>query len=163
MFATLVYVSNVADEFGALFEELAPQLKSALVAAFGQEDGRDAAAEALAWAWTNWDRLTDVDNRGGYLYRVGRSHALRQQARRHRESPHLAVGPPVWETPEFEPGLLQFLAALPEQQRVCVWLVHGLGHTLADTADLLGCSRGTVSTHVRRALDALRSDLEVHP
>ncbi|MEM8923717.1 MAG: sigma factor-like helix-turn-helix DNA-binding protein [Actinomycetota bacterium] len=154
--------SGTEGDYRSFFEEAAPRLQSALVAGFGLEDGKDAASEALGWAWRNWERLSTVDNRIGYLYRVGRNHALRQRDR-HPKGGRLTEHADGWEMPDFEPGLVRFMADLPEQQRVCVWMVHGLGHTLAETADLLGCSRGTVSTHVQRALRSLRDGLEVQP
>ncbi|MEM9131642.1 MAG: sigma-70 family RNA polymerase sigma factor [Actinomycetota bacterium] len=99
-------------------------------------------------------------NPDGYLYRVGRNHALRNRA----DNSHLPIvdmPEPEWSAPQFEPELRAFMASLPEQQRVSVWLVHGLGYTLADAAGLLGCSRSTVAAHVRRALTTLRRRLEV--
>jgi DNA-directed RNA polymerase specialized sigma24 family protein len=46
------------DEDRAAFErfvkEAGPRLSRALAAAYGFEDGRDATAEALAYAWENW-------------------------------------------------------------------------------------------------------------
>ena len=71
------------------------------------------------------------------------------------------VPPLAWEMPEIEPRLAQFLAGLSEHQRVAVWMVHGLGYPHGDVAELLGCSRPSIATHVRRALDKLRAELEV--
>lgn len=148
-------------DFSSYFAAVEPRLRSALVAGFGQEDGREACAHALAWGWGNWERLRLMENPDGYLYKVGRNHAVHQLARV-RKGLALDQDEEHWEAPDFEPALAQFLAALPERQRVCVWLVHGLGHTLAETAALLGCSRSSVATHVRRALTALRQGLEVN-
>lgn len=145
--------------FSSYFEVAEPRLRAALVAAFGPEDGREAAADALAWGWSNWDRLQSMRNPDGYLYRVGRNQALRNRSQRAHVglTDHPDDG---WRAPEFEPALGASLASLPERQRVSVWLVHGLGYTLADSALVLGCSRSTVATHVRRALATLRLGLE---
>ena len=150
-------------DFRAYFEHAEPRLRNALVAGFGPDDGREAAAEALAWGWRNWDRLQTMDNPNGYLYRIGRNRVLRQRARERGRVDVRTLDdlPDRWQYPEFEPGLAGFLELLPRQQRTCVWLVHGLGYTLADVAGMLGCSRSTVAAHVRRALMVLRSDLEV--
>ena len=61
------------ETFTRFFEEAEPRLRIALGAALGQDRGRDAASEALAYGWENWDRLQKMDNPIGYLYRVGRS------------------------------------------------------------------------------------------
>ena len=48
--------------FEEFFRETEPKLRRALVAAYGLEEGRDAAAEALAYAWEHWERLRDIAN-----------------------------------------------------------------------------------------------------
>ena len=53
------------------------------------------------------------------------------------------------------------MAALPEHQRVAVWMVHGLGYRHAEVGAVLGCATPTVATHVRRGLSRLRRQLEV--
>ncbi len=151
-----------AQEFSAYFAAVEPRLRHALIAGFGPDDGREAAADALAWGWQHWDRLRAMDNPDGYLYRVGRNRALRQRTRDRRQTKGRPVDEPAtpWHFPDFEPALGGFLALLSHQQRTCVWLVHGLGYTLADTARMLGCSRSTVAAHVHRALAILRAGLE---
>ena len=66
------------ETFTRFFEEAEPRLRVALGAALGQERGRDAASEALAYAWENWDRLQEMENPIGYLYRVGPSKVRRR-------------------------------------------------------------------------------------
>lgn len=148
--------------FASFFEQAEPRLRTALSGAFGTEIGRDAAADALAWAWQHRERLDDLDNPIGYLYRVGRSRALRDVRR--REVPRAGDDDAVDEAredPDPELTLLALVAALPEHQRVAVWMVHGLGYRHADVAALLGCAAPTVATHVRRGLACLRRQLEV--
>ena len=48
-------------------------LRHALIAACGGQNGREAAFEALAYGWEHWDRLQKMDNPVGYLYVVGRN------------------------------------------------------------------------------------------
>src|SRR5215472_13921327 len=112
-----------------------PPLRRALIAAYGYEDGREAAAEALAYAWEHWARVRQMPNAAGYLFRVARSSAA--SGRRWRRTPPLLTLPPENEH-SFEPGLPAALAALPERQRVAVVLVHGFGYTLREVASLTG-------------------------
>ena len=60
------------DSFTEFVAEVEPRLRRALTATFGIEAGRDAAAEALVYAWRHWDRVKSLENPAGYLYRVGR-------------------------------------------------------------------------------------------
>lgn len=152
--------SQAKEEFAAFFEAAERRLRLALTGAFGIDTGHDAAAEALAWGWQNWDRVRTMDNAVGYLYRVGRTTALRAIASDANTSSSVTdVHPAAWELPSFEPNLAKFLAELSEQQRVAVWMVHGLGFTHREVAELLDCSRPTVGTHVRRGLLKLRHHL----
>lgn len=142
------------------FEEYARtdgrRLHRALVASFGSDAGTDAYAEAAAYGWQHWERISRMDNPTGYLYQVGRNHA-----RRRRSAPVHFPDAPADELPSFEPRLLPALAALAEQQRVAVVLVHGFGWSMADVARLLDISHSTVRTHVARAIARLQDALEV--
>lgn len=148
------------DESSTTFEEYVTRqelyLKRALVAAVGVEAGLEATAEALAYGWEHWNRIREMENPGGYLYRVGLSRA--------RSLPPLPVElPRVREVglPWVEPSLPGALASLPERQRSAVLLVHTFGYSLGETAQLLGVAKGTVQTHVERALSSLRESMGV--
>ena len=149
-------------DFSDFFTDVEQRVRLSLVAAFGYHRGREAAADALAWGWQNWDRLRVMENPVGYLYRVGQSTALKATAREGRVGGDVAGLPADWELPHVEPQLGEYLAGLSEQQRVAVWLVHGLGYKQREVAQLLDCSESTVATHVRRALARLRASLEVN-
>ena len=142
------------SEFTRFFEDAEPKLRVALSAGLGQERGREAAAEALSYAWEHWERVSAMENPIGYLYRVGQSKA-RLPKRRHL----WAIPDPGY--PDFEPKLPRALSDLSKNQRVAVVLVHGFGWTHGEVAALLGCSTPTVATHVRRALEKLQRALEV--
>jgi RNA polymerase sigma-70 factor (ECF subfamily) len=131
-------------------------LQRALVAAVGVEAGLDAAAEALAYGWENWDRVAQMKNPGGYLYRVGMSRA-RSRPPAPIELPRLVEVAVPW----IEPSLPEALASLPQQQRTAVILVHTYEYSLSEVAQLLGVAKGTVQTHVERALASLRESMGV--
>ncbi len=145
------------DTFTGFVEQVAPRLTQALVAVLGGEVGREMSAEAMAYGWEHWDRVRQMDNPAGYLYRVGRN-----RGRRLRQPLLLPDPPPAQSDPLVEPGLPNALARLSDRQRVSVMLVHGAGWTLTETAELLGISAGSVSRHVERALTRLRRSLEVN-
>ncbi|MEM7339628.1 MAG: sigma-70 family RNA polymerase sigma factor [Actinomycetota bacterium] len=145
-------------DFEAFFATAERPLRVALVAAFGTERGREAAADALAWAWQNWDRVQTFDNPVSYLFRVGQTHARRDASRASRR---LGGDSSAWEMPAFEPKLSTSLGSLSEQQRVTVWMVHGLGYSQVEVAQLLECSPSSVATHLRRGMARLRQRLAV--
>ena len=142
--------------FTEFFTEVEPRLRHALVAALGTEVGRDATAEALTYGWEHWDELQQMSNPAGYLYKVGRSRSRSL----YRQPPVLPPTQPN-RIPEVEPGLPAALARLSEKQRVVVVLVHSLGWSQTDAAELLGVSLGTVHTHLARGMKRLRSELGV--
>jgi DNA-directed RNA polymerase specialized sigma24 family protein len=145
-------------DFEAFVLETEPLLRRALVSAYGYEDGREAAAEALAYAWEHWARVREMPNAVGYLFRVARSSAARGRRWR-RPAPLLAL-PPGTEH-RFEPGLPAALASLSERQRIAVVLVHGFGYTLREVAELTGVKITTVQNHLERGLRRLRDRLGV--
>ena len=134
------------------------RLRTALVLLYGPDAGREAAAEALAWAWEHWDRVAVMDAPVPYLCRVGQSRTRRIR-RRTPASPFRTEAND--EAPWVEPALGRALNDLTAQQRTCTVLVHCFGWTLSEVADLLDLTKSSVQTHVERGLGRLRIDLAV--
>src|ERR1700674_3672681 len=116
-------------EFETFVAEIEPRLRRAFVAAYGSERGREATAEALAYAWERWASVRGMRNAAGYLYRVGQSRT------RPRRRAAMELPAPVGE-PWVEPALPGALFALSEGQRTAVVLVHGFGWTVREVAEL---------------------------
>jgi RNA polymerase sigma-70 factor (ECF subfamily) len=142
------------QEFEAFVAKVEPDLRRALFAVLGAERGREATAEALAWAWEHWARTKRLDNPTGYLFRVGQS-----RSRPRKQRPVFVRS--EWSDPVVEPRLGDALADLSEGQRTAVVLVHGFGWTMREVAELNGISVSTVQTHLERGLKNLREALEV--
>lgn len=149
---------TLLDAFTLFVKRTDPALRRALVAAFGRDQGVEAAAETWAYAWENWDRVRSMDNPAGFLWGVGRNKA-RQAGRR-----RLRVFPAVPDELDHlvEPGLAGGLERLSERQRVAVLLKHGYGWTYAEMASLLGLSVSSLQKHVERGLTRLRRSLGVN-
>ncbi len=148
-------MSNQGDDpFAQFVEATEPRLHRALVAKLGWELGREATAEALAYAWEHWARVVVMQNPAGYLYRVGASRVRPSKTRILFELPD--------ERPStFEPDLRRALSALPERQRIAVVLIHGYGWTSVEVADMTGVRPSTIQTHLARGLASLRGQLKV--
>jgi DNA-directed RNA polymerase specialized sigma24 family protein len=142
------------DRFRAFVLMVQPRLHSAFIAAYGQERGREATAEALAYAWEHWASVEQLTNPNGYIYRVGQSKVGR------RRMPVVLVRPPH-NDPWVEPGLPAALASLSERQRLAVLLVHGEGWTLREVGELLRLSVPTIQKHAERGMASLRRSLKV--
>jgi len=126
------------------------------MATYGPEAGREATAEAFAWAWEHRDDLESLDYPVRYLYRVAQSRSRRRKV-------GVLQARNEWAEPWIEPDLMNALRKLSQRQRVAVVLVHGYSWTLAEVAELLGLKVTTVQTHLERGLARLRSHLEVVP
>ncbi len=145
---------NVDSDFRLFMQRAEPRLRRALVAAYGAERGREATAEALAYAWEHWENVETMANATGYLYRVGQSRT------RERLKRPLFVRPEHPE-PWFEPSLAPALEKLTERQRVAVVLVHGFGWTMREVAESTDVRVTSVQNHLERGMQKLRAALKV--
>ena len=147
---------DVEVKFTEFCERAEPRLRRALTAGYGVDVGRAATVDALVYGWQNWDRIGQMKNPIGYLFRVGQNIAKRTPE--YRSGWMTAT---TTEVPWIEPGLQPALAELSERQRMVVALIHGLGMSFAEVADLIGVSKSSVQTHERRAMKSLRRALGV--
>ena len=145
---------TIEEDIDGFVRDVEPRLRRALIGGVGTDRVDDAVGEALAYAAEHWDELREMDNPVGYLFRVAQSKS------RPRKRPVLFRREPQ-RMPDIEPGLPDALRALPETQRIAVWLDHGCDWTHAEIAEVLGVSPSTVATHVSRALARLRTELGV--
>ncbi len=143
------------ETFTEFVRDVEPRLRISLLARYGPERGREATAEALAFAWEHWDRVRTMDQPVGYLFRVGQSKS------RSRRRPPLSVVRPESAEPWVEPGLPKALQSLSDRQRMAVVLVHAYGWSQREAAEVMGVTADTVRTHLERGLSKLRASLEV--
>ena len=145
-----------SDDFTLFVKETEPKLSYALAAAYGSQVGKEAAADAVSYAWEHWERIELMANPAGYLYRVGQTAARK----------YMKNGPlfPAIETaalPRVEPGLPGALESLTQLQRTAVVLLYAMDWSEREVAELLSVDRSTVRRHRDRGLAKLRRALEV--
>jgi len=150
--------ATTADDFGAFVDRVGPRVRRALVPVAGPEAARDATTDALVHAWGQWDRVRAMANPAGYVWTVARSR-LPKRLPPTVELPAGLAGTDRF--PHVEPGLARALAALPERQRVAVYLQVGCRWSTPEVAELLGVSVSTVRNHTERGLTRLRRELGV--
>lgn len=144
------------EEFARFVEDTEPRLRRALCARFGIDEGREATAEALAWAWEHWERVEELRNPAGYLYRLAERRVFRGWRK-----PRLPMERSTQHEVRYEPGLGAALSELTDRQRVAVVLIHGFGWTHREVASLMGISIPSVQKHQERGLAHLRTELGV--
>ena len=128
-------------------------------------EAEDAVQEALARACAGYARMREPAALEGWFYRVLTNHCLRL-LRRRRLRRALATVLPERVAPDLRrgrledaPALLVAIEALPPKQRAAVVLRYGHELPLDEIAAMLDVGRGTVKTHLTRALRALRAEL----
>lgn len=157
---------TVPGELAFFCEREYPRLVGALALYCGDLDvAEELAQEALARACRDWPRLATMAAPGAWVHRVGinlSNSSFRRAAARRRAQRRLSAGTPT-EHRDADPGdavaVRQALAALPTRKRTAVVLRYYLGHSVAETAELMGVPQGTVKSLVARAMVDLRAGL----
>jgi RNA polymerase sigma-70 factor, ECF subfamily len=150
----------------ALFRsDYARLVRSLGVAVDDQEEARDAVQEAFVQAWKNWDKVGGYDDPAGWVRRVALNRLLNRRRallRRGQALIHLSgrLSTPDGSPAEGAAALLQALAELPLKQRTALTLRYLGGYSLAEVADAMRVSEGTVSQHLHRGRESLRRSLE---
>ncbi|RSM67550.1 SigE family RNA polymerase sigma factor [Actinoplanes sp. ATCC 53533] len=129
----------------------------------------DLVQSTLTKLYVAWPAFQRADNPDGYLRRV-LVNALTDERRRQwwrRERP--TSDPPDRPIPaqpgpgEVDDRLRTALRELPPRMRAAVVFRYYYDLDVADTAEALGCSQGTVKSQTARALDQLRAALQPRP
>jgi len=157
--------ATTVDTSSPTFEEVFPVLmRDAYRVAYrllgDRSEAEDVAQEACARTFSRWSSVHD--HAEPWCVRVasnlaldvlrGRTRALRRNERLRTTEPTTAHGPAVDERLD----LYAALERLPRRQRETVVLRYLGDLSEAQTADLIGCSVGSVKTHASRGLAALK-------
>jgi RNA polymerase sigma-70 factor (ECF subfamily) len=98
----------------------------------------------------------------GWLFRIVVNESRRRQAAERRASPTLAPRDPTSTNGHVESGALAALvAALPERQRLVLFLRHYADLDYEQIGEVLGIARGTVAATLNHAHTSLRQAIEV--
>lgn len=144
--------------------EQAALLRAAFLLTGSQEAAEDLVQETLTRVLVHWRRVSRAGSPQAYVRRMLMNVFLRGRQRAwHGEVPY-AVLP---EQPEESPYaaaderdlVRRVLLTLPPRQRAAVVLRHYEDRSEAQTAQLMGCSVGTVKSLTSNGLTALRSRL----
>ena len=116
----------------------------------------DAVDEAMARAYQRWAHVSQLDNPGGWVYRVGLNWSLSALRRLQRRTPIWVATTASTPAPSVQdPAIDVALATLTVDQRAVVVCRLLLGLSEAQTADALGIRAGTVKSRLHRAIERL--------
>jgi RNA polymerase sigma-70 factor (ECF subfamily) len=152
--------STAPVHFDDFFRSEYPRLVPMVHALLGDRDrAEDVAQEALAAAQQAWPTVSRYERPGAWVRRVALNRTSNVRRRRGRELVALrriGAGPEAVDDPTSgDEQLWRSVRELPEQQRHAVILYYVDDRSVADVAEILQCSEGTVKTHLSRARSAL--------
>ena len=127
----------------------------------------DLVAITLGKLYRHWHRVSDAEHLDAYVRRILVRTWLDERGRPWRreepadEVPDLSVSQPVQVVERA--GLLDLLETLPPRRRAAVVLRFYCDLSVEETAEVLGCSTGTVKSQTARGLEALRARIAEAP
>jgi RNA polymerase sigma-70 factor (sigma-E family) len=157
------------QEFDAFVEASAGRLVRAAYLVVGDlAEAEDLSQEALAKVARRWPRVRRMASPYGYARRVLFHLALEAHRRRRLRPTPVAVLPDVAVEGDAEHVVAREVIAnaipsLPPRQRATLVLRYWEQLTEAETAEVLGCSIGTVKSQTSKALGRLREVLVEPP
>ena len=149
-------------DFELWYQEFYPGLVASIAAAFGDvELACEAAADAIVRTLENWDRVGQMASPGGWSYTVAFNIARRRYRRKQIERRLLLASytDPPMAREGAEREVWQLVANLPPRQRMAIALRHIAGLTESEVGDVMGITRGGVSSTLRNAYRSMHDSL----
>jgi RNA polymerase sigma-70 factor (sigma-E family) len=136
-------------------------LRTAYLVLGDHQLAHDLLQEALVKAYVAWPRLRDITKAEAYVRRTMVTTAISWRRRRSFHERPVEPVPEIWDADETERlashvDVWAQVCGLPPRQRAVLVLRYYEDLSYADTAEVLGCSVGTVASQVSQALGKLR-------
>ena len=145
------------NDFDPVFRRLFPRAALLAYRIVGDRDqAEDVAAEACARALARWPRVGRLGHREAWIMRVASNLALDAVKRKTPPSRPDAPASDVGDSVALRIAVADALRRLPRRQREVIVLRYFVGLPDGEVAGALGIAEGTVRTHARRGLGALR-------
>ncbi|MDQ6949179.1 MAG: sigma-70 family RNA polymerase sigma factor [Actinomycetota bacterium] len=144
-------------DFDPVFRRLFPMAARLAYRIVGdREQAEDIAAEACAKALARWGRVGRLAYREAWVMRVASNLALDAVKRTAPPSQPDVPMSDIGESVALRVAVAVALRTLPRRQREVIVLRYFVGLPDCEVAGALGIAEGTVRTHARRGLGALR-------
>jgi len=151
-------------EFEAFFEREKEGLFQALcLVTRNRFEAEELAQDAFLSVYERWDRVAEMDDPTGYLYRTAMN-AFRSWHRRSALAARRAMGltridDSIAEIEEQD-VVVRALASLTARQRAAVVLIDVMGYSSEEAGRMLGIRASTVRTHAERAHRDLKARMD---
>ena len=127
-------------------------------------EAEELMQDAFLSVWQRWDRVGELDEPVGYLYRTAMN-LFRKRYRRAmlaiRRTVGLVPSQDDFEDADDRQTVRRVLATLPARQRAALVLMEMLGFTAKEAGDTLGVKDSTIRSLTRHGRDAFRKVMEV--
>jgi RNA polymerase sigma factor (sigma-70 family) len=136
-------------------------LRIVMVSAADRPLAEDLVAEAFTKAWASWRKVRGLAEPRAWVVRTAMN-ARVSWWRRHRREVTLGSQNAMAATSQdldFDASLVAALRRLPVRQREVIALRLLLDLDTNTTGEMLGISSSTVTTHLHRAINALRREI----
>ena len=164
MEATTVPVPSISFE-DFFRQEHKQVLGLAFVLTGNQWVAEDTAQDAFTAAFRRWHSIADYESPQAWVRRVTCNQAVSVVRRRVREAKALVrlAGRTAGyiELDEGDEAFWQAVRRLPERQAQATALYYLEDYSVAQIADVIGCSEGTVKTHLSRGRQAVARELQL--
>jgi RNA polymerase sigma factor (sigma-70 family) len=126
-------------------------------------EAEELMQDAFLIVWERWDRVGEMDDPIGYLYRTAMN-LFRKRYRRAmlavRRTVGLASPGDDFSDADDRQTVRHVLATLPPRQRAALVLTEMLGFTSKEAGDALGVTDATIRSLTRHGRDAFRKVME---
>ncbi len=156
---------GVAEGYDTFFRAVFPRALAVAQRVTGQRStAEDAAIYALARAHFRWTRVSGLERPDLWVIKVAARTAIRQlrfddRPARPSVTANTAAAPDPAEAVALRQTLTVALRALPRRQCEVIVLHYLVGLSETEVAEVLEISHGTVKTHLRRGMAALRRSI----
>ncbi len=149
---------NEVEGFEEFFATHYSGVLESLTLVFGSRDAaEDAAQDGFARCLHRWTRVAKMERPEGWVYVVAvRAHRRRLKRGASAPTDHAGDSRDLSQDVSDRAWVRAALASLPPRQRLVLVLRFLVDLPIADVAEAMGCSVGTVKAATHQALKALR-------
>jgi RNA polymerase sigma-70 factor (ECF subfamily) len=144
--------------------EHARLFRALYLATGNRHESDELAQEAFLKVWERWERVREMDDPRGYLYRVAMNTFRSRLRRAARAARRTFERPPPAEDPfslaDLRDELVQRLRAIPERQRLALVLTDLVGLPAEEASQALGVGASTVRSLASQARASIRATAE---